>query len=50
MAWSPEHEARIRGMIDTAVKAYIDTPVVIDPKLVIKNKNTYELTQAWTDY
>ncbi len=31
MAWSPEHEARIRGLIDTAVKTYIDTPVVVIP-------------------
>ncbi len=31
MAWSPEHEARVRGMITTAVQVYVDTPGVVVP-------------------
>jgi hypothetical protein len=58
MAWSPEHEARIRGMIDMAVKTYIDTTheaPVVPTNLVDFYRNnvsyngaTYTIKNTWT--
>lgn len=56
MVFSPEHESRVRSLITTAVQTHIDTPGVIvpidpiQPNPGIKNKNTYEIVQDWTNY
>ncbi len=64
MVFSPEHESRVRSLITTAVQTHIDTPGVIvpidpvkpnpidpvKPNPGIKNKNTYEIVQDWTNY